>query len=143
MTTYKTLDDARADRENKGMYTIVEIEHVEEGIFFIGLKCSLDILKSNLSTVPEIKSIIKEHGLLSDAEIKKMSDDNRRCEKCGKRVNEKAYSQVEWHQGYKVITHYCDDCTKLLKTIGAGEYTAMQDRSADKTIDVPSHKQDH
>jgi len=54
-----------------------------------------------------------------------------RCKNCGKVVDPTvAYSQMEMYQGVKVLTYYCDDCHRLLSTIGAGEYTPLEETAA-------------
>ncbi len=58
----------------------------------------------------------------------------RHCDRCGKVVPETAYQQKEWTRfgGRKVqvITRYCQACASVLKGIGQGEYTAMQERAS-------------
>jgi len=55
-------------------------------------------------------------------------DSTARCNRCGKVINPAtAYSQMERMQGVQVKTYYCNDCHKLLSTIGAGEYTALEE----------------
>ncbi len=55
------------------------------------------------------------------------------CDRCGVEVDrETAYTQIEkstWHgQRISVTAHYCDKCAATLRTVGAGEHSAMDDR---------------
>lgn len=55
-----------------------------------------------------------------------------KCGECGASVDDTAYSQTEtgYFAGSKVpvTAHYCADCERLLRAIGAGELTALEDR---------------
>jgi hypothetical protein len=68
--------------------------------------------------------------------------DLKTCDRCGRVVDDDAYSQVQNYRGYKVIAYYCDNCRQLLTSIGAGEYTAMQDRADDRGDNTPDCKED-
>jgi len=66
---------------------------------------------------------------------------NTRCDRCGAHVDtDSAYHQEEWARlgvsKVKVRAYYCDPCARLLRAIGAGERTAMQERAAR----VPSYE---
>lgn len=54
------------------------------------------------------------------------------CERCGDEVDNTAHSQTEtgYFAGSKVqgTAHYCNDCERLLRAVGAGEHTALEDR---------------
>jgi ribosomal protein L37AE/L43A len=57
-----------------------------------------------------------------------------KCDRCGATVDSTAYSQTETaylgSSRIKVTAYYCNHCEALLKGIGAGEVTAMQERSS-------------
>ena len=75
-------------------------------------------------------------GYIYQEEIfeKEESDNFCKCEKCHSAVVDMrtAYGQVENYRGGKVKAYYCDGCRQLLMTIGAGEFTAMEERAAQK-----------
>ena len=62
------------------------------------------------------------------AEDAKPIDCTEYCERCGKVIDPAtAYGQMENMMGVRVKTYYCGDCHELLSTIGAGEYTALEE----------------
>ena len=71
--------------------------------------------------------------------------DNTRCERCRKKIDgNTAYQQQEWSRfgrnKIKVTAWYCDDCHQLLISIGAGEYTAMEERAGVVPSYEPAYK---
>lgn len=54
------------------------------------------------------------------------------CERCGTEVRMDAYSQTEWTRfnnlPVQFTAYYCEPCRELLKAVGDGEHTAMDDR---------------
>jgi hypothetical protein len=75
MQTYKTIQIARSAAAD-GAVQIVEIEHATEGRCYIVAKCSIEYLRKALAAKPmaEVVEVIAGHGLLSDAEIKAISE---------------------------------------------------------------------
>lgn len=48
------------------------------------------------------------------------------CDRCGIKIDERtAYGQKEG----KFTSYYCNNCKKLLQTIGRGEYSAIEERA--------------
>jgi len=75
------------------------------------------------------------------------SDYVGRCERCGAKIDtRKAYRQREHGRlggsVVPVIAYYCDDCRNVLHAVGAGEYTAMQERAAEMPDMTPATKED-
>lgn len=146
MNTYKTLDEARTAK-GKIAHCILEIEHKDAGICFVGSKAGIGAMKKMLEINPgkEIVRIISEYDCRSDAQIaadNAAMDKNRHCERCGTHVSKTAYHQTEKGPWGKVTAYYCDSCRQLLTSIGAGEYTAMQERADERPDNTPYTKED-
>lgn len=149
MNTYKTLDEARKNKTAE-VVRVIEIEHAEQGRCFICCKVPMAALAKALANkpMPEIKSLVAEHDILSDEEIaaiKEQALNNCKCERCGAKVNGRtAYKQKEWAnfagRRVRVTAYYCDSCQKLLATIGAGEMTPMEERASEKPSYEPAYK---
>ena len=148
MRTYKTLDEARAGAETPRVVCVAEIEHATEGCCFVRLICGYEhfarVLKA--TPLPEIVRLVAEHDVRTPeqkaAYLARIEAENPcRCDRCGVKVDRAtAYSQDEWARfggkRVKVKAFYCDDCSRLLRAIGAGEYSAMRERAAA----VPSYE---
>ena len=150
METHKSLDEARAAAKvNPSIARIIEINHSTEGRCFIKAKAPMETLRIALKSKPmaEIKSLIAEYPVLTEAETaeaRRESLRHERCERCGKEVDGKtAYSQQEWYRGVRVSAYYCDSCHRLLSAIGAGEHTALQERATERHSVEPETKQDY
>lgn len=66
------------------------------------------------------------------------------CDRCTRRVDTRnAYKQTQQYRGHRVIAYYCNDCQRLLQTIGQGEYTAMQERTGYNGSIEPEGKTDY
>lgn len=154
MDTYKTLDQARAAKGSIAN-CILEIEHRDAGICFIGSKAPMSLMQAALKAKPmaEIVRVIAEHDRRDDVQIasdnarmEAEADARRKCERCGCHVSGDAYHQTEranfCGQTVKVVAYYCDSCRQLLTQIGAGEYTAMQERAGDRPDNTPYTKED-
>lgn len=87
-----------------------------------------------------------EHEAAYQAKLQAQADAERKCNRCGKHVTKDAYHQMEWYRAgglkAKVPTYYCDGCTRLLQSIGAGEHTDMEDRAAHVPSSEPQYKGD-
>ena len=75
------------------------------------------------------------------------SDYQTSCTRCGKSLDTRtAKHQKEWARfsGSKVQVdaHYCDDCFSLLRSIGAGERTELEERAGYVPSYEPTHKED-
>jgi len=71
----------------------------------------------------------KSEKVRKAAEADKPIKQVNRCGRCGEVIDPTtAYSQIERMQGVRVKTYYCNDCHKLLGSIGAGEYTVLEER---------------
>jgi len=75
------------------------------------------------------------------------SDYQVRCERCGRQIDSRtAYKQEETDyigaSKVKVIAYYCDHCRQLLNNIGAGEYTALEERASADQDNTPYYKED-
>lgn len=140
MTTHKTLEDARIAA--KGMpevmlSCIIEIEHTTEGRCYIKSKAPMANLAVALQQkpMPEIRRLVAEHSILTESEIastrEKALREHIKCERCGKKIDgNTAYSQQEWYRKMRVTAFYCEPCRALLASIGAGEYTELQERAS-------------
>ena len=150
MDTYKTLDQARAAKGSIAN-CILEIEHRDAGICFIGSKAPMSLMQAALKAKPmvEIVRVIAEHDRRDDAQIasdnariEAEADAHRKCERCGEHVSKTAYRQTERSPWGPVTAYYCDSCRQLLTQIGAGEHTALQDRASDRPDNTPYTKED-
>jgi len=87
-----------------------------------------------------------EHLAAYRAKLQAEIDANRQCNRCEVHVDKTAYHQMEWFRAgglkAKVPTYYCDKCARLLRSIGAGEHTEMEDRAASVSSYEPSYKGD-
>jgi hypothetical protein len=75
------------------------------------------------------------------------SDYQARCARCGVKIDTRtAKHQREWTRfgGSKVQVdaHYCDGCFSLLRGIGAGERTELEERAGYVPSYEPTHKED-
>jgi hypothetical protein len=154
MDTYKTLDQARQAKGSIAQY-ILEIEHRDNGCCYIGCKINAQIMRGCLARkpMPEIVRVISEHDPRTDEQVEKENDKIRAdhnahltCERCGCHVDPSAYHQTETAnfggQSVKVAAYYCNSCRQLLTQIGAGEYTAMQERANETPDNTPQTKED-
>ncbi len=83
-----------------------------------------------------------------DAALKALQNRPMHCERCGKTVDKAtAYHQQEWSRfggrSVKVTAYYCDSCSHLLHSIGAGEHTDMEERAGHKPSYEPYTKEDN
>ena len=87
-----------------------------------------------------------EHLATYRAKLQAEVDADRQCNRCGVHVDKTAYHQMEWFRAgglkAKVPTYYCAKCAQLLRSIGAGEHTEMEDRAASTPSYEPSYKGD-
>ena len=156
MTTYKTLTEARAAKVD-GTQAIAEIEHKIDGRCFIGIRTHYKGFEHAYNTRADVRKVLADvtklycghdkHTAQEIAAIVAEVNNNIRCERCGVKVDPTTcYHQEEWARlgasKVQVRTHYCDSCTRLLQTIGAGEHTEMQDRAAHVPSYEPTTKQD-
>ncbi len=141
MKTYKTKEEARETKANRAI-TIVEIEHTTEGHCYIGVKANFDIFTKAIEAKghPEIRSIIAGHDIFEAIQVV------HHCDRCGAIVSGAAYQQQEWtrfgNQRVKVTARYCQGCANTMRTIGAGEYTAMEERANETPSYEPTYKED-
>ena len=75
------------------------------------------------------------------------SDYQVRCERCGRQIDSRtAYRQQETDylgaSKIKVTAYYCEHCRQLLNNIGAGEYTALEERASADQDNTPYYKED-
>lgn len=152
MQTYSTLSAARQAADSQTT-AIIEIDHAEHGRCYIRVRCPMATLAKALESkpMPEIKRLVAEHSVKTEeqieAERQHILQHECRCERCRMHVDGRtAYSQQEWTrfggQRVKVAAYYCDACKALLQAIGAGEYTAMQERAGEVEPHEHAHKQD-
>jgi hypothetical protein len=150
MDTYKTLNEARTAK-GKIAHCILEIEHKDSGICFVGSKCGIKAMQYSIDHSPKgaIIRTIAEHDCRTDAQVtidaemvNAEMDKNRRCDRCGTHVAKTVYSQKEGSQWGPVTVYYCDSCRQLLTSIGAGEHTAMQERADERQDNTPVTKED-
>ena len=138
METYASLGEARkAAAQRTDVHAIIEIEHATEGACYICARGPMARLRMALADqpMPEIARLISEHKPKSEAEYAAERErhlrDDCRCERCGARVDgSTAYSQVERSRWGEVTAWYCEACRQLLQAVGAGEYSAMDERAA-------------
>ena len=149
MTTHTTIEAARSAAKDLALRNIIEIEHATAGHCYIVTKCPMQILATALRAKPmaEIKRLVADHEVLTPAEQKAEREqflrDHSECERCGAKVDgNTAYSQKERFAGNVVTVYYCETCRGLLQAIGAGEYTAMQERAATRYSREPETKGD-
>jgi hypothetical protein len=69
------------------------------------------------------------------------------CERCRVVIDPAtAYRQTErMRWGGKTIAvtaHYCESCCRVLKGVGAGEHSAMQERAGERPSYEPAYKAD-
>jgi len=151
MRTHKNIEDARtAAKATPGVLRVIEIEHAIKGRCFIGVRAPMKALEVALRNkpMPEIKRLIAEYAILSETESaiarEKELRENTKCERCGKKIDgNTAYSQQEQYRGMRVMAHYCESCHGLLSSIGAGEYTELQERAAARSSYEPYTKEDY
>jgi len=150
MDTYNTLDQARVAKGSVAT-CILEIEHRDKGICYIGSKAPMALMQAALKAkpMPEIVRVIAEHDrrtneqVASDnARLEAEADSHRKCERCGEHVTKAAYSQTEQSPWGPVTAYYCDSCRQLLTQVGCGEHTALQDRASDRPDNTPQTKED-
>ena len=81
-----------------------------------------------------------------NAYIETLKNQPNHCERCGAEVAKDAYHQEEWARfggrAVKVAAYYCAACHGLLASIGAGEYTELQERAGNKPGYEPYTKED-
>ncbi|HKT87775.1 MAG TPA: hypothetical protein VJQ59_05035 [Candidatus Sulfotelmatobacter sp.] len=150
METHRTLEDARiAAKAVPGIHCIVEIDHATEDRCFIKVKAPMKSLELTLKAkpMPEIRRLIAEHAVRTEAEIaadrEQYLREHTHCERCRKQIDgNTAYSQQEWFGKMKVVAFYCDSCRTLLSAIGAGEFTELQERSTARHSTEPYTKED-
>lgn len=150
MKTYKTLNDARtAAKDAPAVMSIVEIEHAAEGRCYIHVKVPMKSLALALEAkpIPEIRRLIAEYSVHTEAEIaadrERYLREHTNCERCNKQIDgNTAYSQQEWSNKLKVIAFYCEPCRALLSAVGAGEFTALEERASVRYSHEPYTKED-
>lgn len=88
----------------------------------------------------------KEHEAAYQSQLQKKIDDERACNRCNVHVTKADYMQMEWYRAgglkAKVPTYYCTNCARLLRSIGAGEHSEMEDRAARVPSYEPQYKGD-
>jgi len=118
------------DGPAKGEYQ-VSIWGDEDGLVKLGI-VTVDGTERTLKTRVEDIEGYAEHKSAAEAKLAAEIVAARKCNRCGKHVEVTAYSQDEpvsfGGSRVMVATYYCDDCRRLLQTVGAGEYTAMDER---------------
>ena len=131
MNHHATLDDARSWIIDNGILgaieTIIRIDHATDGERYICSKESMSTLRSALGAKPiaEIKRLIDEHD--------KMMPDRRAIE------DRRAAARDAAHAAARTCDRcndpmpcsrelYCGHCKAVLNAVGAGDYTAMQER---------------
>jgi hypothetical protein len=153
MQTYPTLEEARiaAKASKVPVREIAKIVHRDQGDAYICCRASVDVLRAALrkTPLPEIVSIVSAHPVLTPEEAKAEHEqhlrDHTSCERCHAKIDgNTAYHQTEHTRfGGKlvdVVAYYCDNCRRLLAAIGAGEYTAIQERADEKPSYEPYTK---
>lgn len=156
MTTYPTLEAARdAAANDPKIRSIIEVTLDNGETAYARCMANLSTLRSAIATsgkgLPGVTTLVAEHRVKTpeqeEAEYRAELRDNCHCDRCGTKIDgNTAYSQQEWGRlggaRVKVTARYCASCTTLLTTIGAGEYTAMQERAAAVPPVEPYTKQD-
>mgnify|MGYP001562942478 CR=1 FL=1 len=161
MTTHATLIEARqaakdynAGRNCDRISHIIEIEHTDAAPArcYIKAKCGIEALRKALKSMSEIKALIAEHDIRTDAEVavdvaQASYLAGLRCERCGEHVDgTSCYKQQEWARfggkAVRVTACYCEGCARLLRAIGSGERTAMEERGATVPAQERSHPMD-
>lgn len=158
MVIHKTLQDARAAASTASPHDavcVIEIEHAVEGRVFVNCRCRSKQLEAAMvqkaETLRDIVRVIAEHSLKTPEQEAALREECLRteihCERCGCHVDgNTCYHQQEWARfggrKVRVEAYYCDRCAALLRTIGAGEYTAMQERADDVPSYEPETKSD-
>jgi hypothetical protein len=137
MTTYPSLQTARADAPAKGAITIIEIDHVTDGRCYIGSRVPMTTLATHLGhpSLADIARLITEHNVRTE----QIERHDETCERCGCQVDgATSYRQQEWTRlvgsRVQVTAYYCMRCAGLLGSIGQGEYTGL----AEHATDIPS-----
>ncbi len=152
MTTYPTLDAARADAK-PGALRIIEIDHVAAGRCYIQISGLMATLEAALryKPMPEIARLVAEHDIKTAEQIKAAIERDKRnnchCERCSVKIDgNHAYHQQEWRRigsdKVKATIYYCKECATLLRAVGAGEASEMQQRAADVPSYEPAGKDD-
>lgn len=138
METHTTLTDAREAARDNGALTVIEIEHADLGTRYIACKATLRVLDAALERKPmaEIKALVAEYP------VDEVAPEAHRCERCGVDVDDNAYRQHEQTHRGRVVAYYCDDCARVLRTVGAGEHTALEERRVETDGAEYAHKSD-
>lgn len=137
-TTYKTLDEARTGASQA--VAIIEIDHATEGRCFIGCRASINVMRRALADrpMPEIVRLIASHTTRTPENIKadRQHDlkTNTRCDRCSTKVDgTTCYHQRETGNlagsAVPVTAYYCSGCETMLKAVGHGEQTEMENRT--------------
>lgn len=132
------------DGPAKGIYTVA-VWDVLGGYMRLG-KTIIDGQETIIKTPIADIDGYEEHEAAYRSKLQAQYDAERECNRCGKHVTKDAYHQLEWFRAGglkgKVQTYYCDGCARLLRSIGAGEYTDMGDRAAHVPSYEPQYKGD-
>ena len=133
MTTHQTLEEAReASKAIPESICILLIDHLTEGQCYIVCKGTMSMLQEALTRKPkaEVKKLIAEYPI---------AEESLRCERCDAKVTNSDYHQRE----RMYIAYYCPSCARLLKTIGMGEVTEMEERQYARYSPELSHPADY
>jgi len=138
MTITTTLSEAREAAleklAEKPTLDILDV-HIIEYISHEGLR-RYTLMRQPVSVV---KAIWAEHSHVSlgttvaqhpvtEPEHVGVAAPDTHCDRCGDAVSDNAYSQTERGRLGPVTAYYCDACRNVLQAVGAGEYTAMDER---------------
>lgn len=137
-----TLDGPAA-----GIYSVpvpIPRDHPKAGsVILVGSKDGKPVYV-RLAPRPELAAAI-EAELAAERDRHLAAD--TRCDRCGSHVDGRTcYRQQEWTSlggsRVKATAYYCAACSSLLQTIGRGERSAMQERSAERSDLTPETKED-
>jgi hypothetical protein len=101
-----------------------KIDYFTPGLFAQMQKAMMDAGRGEVISYRNIEAVVEMEE----------SDYQTRCTRCGKQIDTRtAKHQREWTRfgGSKVQVdaHYCDGCFSLLRSIGAGERTELEERA--------------
>ena len=129
MMTHATRDEAMAAAP-ADCRALVHVRLTTGGDAWICARCGVAALREVASrkTIPGIAAILGGEDY-----TRPVQDEPIHCGKCHAAVPADAYSQQEWSRwggkAIRVTAYYCADCARLLRAVGAGEYSAMQERA--------------
>lgn len=149
MTRYPSLDAARA-AAGQGIVAILLVECRDGSQTYICSRVSEQVFRTVTarSPHPEVARIVESYDVLASElraakQAELLASIPCRCERCGTDCKrETDYHQTERGRYGRVTAYYCRSCAQLLRAIGGGERSAMDERRSEQPDRTPSHKED-